>query len=342
MKKTILVVMLLTVAAVVAALPAAIGWLVHDRLAPTIADGFPGATTKWDRGWFRSGLEVEDQAFSARLDFRHASPGAGWLSVDGLVTLAEWAAAIDLNARLSLGGTLSASARTPELEVPGPVTWRYAAPNLTLTADRGGEARVTGAAERLLIFDDMGNRLALSPAGLEFVMQSAGVGTASARLELTAQRIGESQSRLSVSLESIDQAALAELLQALGELAGTEPGSAGAGLGVIGAASAWQQLVAGGLRINILELALDDHFALSGHWQPDSRNFALDGQGRRDTLLDWWSAILGLTGRVQPQQARAAARLGLLDLAEQGALQLDDDRVSVDLRELPQSGAAGD
>lgn len=339
MKKTVVILVLLSLATIVVGLPAAIGWFLHDRLSATVDEALPDARVAWDRGWYRSGLRVEDDGFSARLRFRHASPGAGWLSLDGLVTLADWAAAIDLDARLALDGTLSATAEAPTLEVPGPVTWRYEAPALALTAKRGGDSALSGAAGKLLVFDGIGNRLAFVDPSLEVRMQSESIRTASASLELTTQRVGEAESRLTVQLESIDEIALAELLQALGQLAGAEPGSAQAGFGAIGAASAWQQLVAAGLRIEIEELALDGKLSLAGHWQPENKEFLLTGEGRRDTLVDWWSGITGLARHLQPEQARAAARLGLQDLAARGAIRLDQGRVSVDLQALPQPRA---
>lgn len=332
MKKTILILMLLTVAVIVVGTPAAIGWFVHDRLSSTLAEELPDARVGWDRGWFRSGLRVENEAFSARLDFKHASPTSGWLSVDGLVTFVEWAATIDLDARLALDGTLSANATAPRLEIPGPVSWRYASPNLALTTTRGGDARLSGDAEMLLILDGIGNRLTLVDPTLELRVQSE-----AGRLELTAQRAGQPESRLTVTLESIDPVALGELLQALGQLAGAEPGTANAGLGAIGAASAWQQLTSAGLRIEIEQLVLDDALSLSGHWRPRDADFRLTGGGRRDTLLEWWSSVAGLAGQRQPERARAASQLGLRELADAGAVQLEGSRVSVDLQALPRA-----
>lgn len=337
MKKAILILVVLTLAVVVAGVPAAIGWFVHDRLSEAVDEELPEAGVAWDRGWFRSGLRVDDEAFSARLDFRHASPGAGWISLDGLVSLVEWAAAIDLDARLAFDGTLSANASTPSLEVPGPVTWRYQAPDLALVAKRGGDAELSGVAERLLIVDGIGNRLAFLGPALEMRMQSESVRTSSATIALTTSRVGEGESRLSIEIESIDEVALAELLQALGQLAGAEPDTAAAGLGAIGAASAWQQLAAAGLRIEIVEFVLDDELSLSGHWQPDQKDFVLTGQGRRETLLQWWSSIAGLVGELPPEQAREAARVGLQDLADRGAIELERDRVGVDLQAFPRT-----
>jgi len=337
MKKTIIILVLLAAAAVVVGTPAAIGWFVHDRLTRTVAEELPDAQVEWDRGWFRSGLRIDDEAFSARLDFTHASAASGWLSVDGLVTLAEWAAAIDLDARLALDGTLSANANAPRLEIPGPVTWHYASPDLALTASRGAESRLSGSADRLLIFDGIGNRLTLIEPALELRVRSEAAREASGRIELTTQRAGQRESRLAVTLQSIDPVALAELVQALGQVAAAEPGTATAGLGAIGAASAWQQLVSAGLRIEIEQLVLDDALSLSGHWQPEGEDFRLTGEGGRDTLLDWWSSIAGLAGQVQPEQARAASRLALQDLADAGAIELEGSRVSVDLQAMPQS-----
>lgn len=338
MKKLILILVLLTVLVIVLGLPAAIGWFVHDRLSATAAERLPDAQIEWNRGWFRSGMRVEDEDFSARLDFRHASPGAGWFSVDGLVTLSEWAAAIDLDARLALDGTLSARANAPRLDVPGPVSWRYEAPELSLTASRGGDTELSGAADGLLIVDGIGNRLAFSEPKLEFRMQSESMLTSSARVTLVARRLDRPESRIAVRLESIDEFAMAELIEALRQLAGAEPGSTTTGLAAIGVASAWQQLAAGGLVIDIEELVLDGALSLSGRWAPGKRQFALEGEGARATAEDWLASITGLAEQLPPEQARRDVRATLQDLAGQGAITLDRQQIAIDLHSMPQIG----
>ena len=99
MKKLILVLVLVTAVTVVLGVPAAIGLFVQKGISSTVEDRLPDARVAWDRGWFRSGVRIDDEDFNARLNFRHASPGAGWVSVDGLVNLVETAAAI-----VGLGG----------------------------------------------------------------------------------------------------------------------------------------------------------------------------------------------------------------------------------------------
>lgn len=341
MKKLILALVLLTALVVVLGLPAAIGWFVHDRLSATAAERLPDAQVEWNRGWFRSGMRVEDENFNARLDFRHASPGAGWFSVDGLVTLREWAAAIDLNARLALDGTLSARANASRLDVPGPVSWQYEAPELNLTASRGGDAELSGAADGLLILDGMGNRLAFTEPKLDFHLQSESIKTSSARLALVTRRVGQEESRLAVRLESIDEFAMAELIEALRQLAGAAPESTSASLAAIGVASAWQQLAAGGLVVHIEELVLDGRLSLSGRWAPGKRQLALEGDGARATAEDWLASITGLAEQLPPEQARSDARATLQDLADQGAITLGRQQVGIDLQSMPQTGPEG-
>lgn len=340
MKKWILILVLITALTIVLGLPAAIGWFAQKGISDTVEDRLPDAAVTWDRGWFRSGLRIEDEAFDARLNFRHASPSAGWLSVDGLVNLVETTTAIDIDARLSLGGTLTVNAQAPALNIAGPVAWRYDSPSLRLVGERGGETTVVGTAASLLIVDGIGNRLAFTEPLLDVKLTSESLQDASGRLSLTARRVGRAESRLVLNLSSINAQAVAELVQALQQLAGAEPNSAIAGLGAIGAASAWQQIAAAGLTAELDALVLDGQARLSGQWVPDNRQFSLSGEGARTTVVDWWSSIIGLIQQLPPEQARNVASQALEDLAAQGAIALDREQVTVDISALPADGAA--
>src|SRR6056297_321127 len=331
MKKLILILVLLTAATVALGLPAAIGWFVQKGISSTVDERLPDAQVEWDRGWFRSGVRIEDEDFSARLNFRHASPGAGWVSVDGLINLVAAAAAIDIDARVSLGGTLTVNAQAPALDVPGPVTWQYDAPSLRAVAEQGGDTRVSGTADGLLVVDGIGNRLAFAEPVLDFKLDSESMQTASGRLTLTARRVGRPESRIMVNISSINANAIAELVQALRQLAGAEPESAAAGLGAIGAASAWQQLAAAGLTVELDELVLDGQARLSGRWIPDNRQLTLNGEGDRATIVDWWSNIVGLAQQIPPEEGRSRARQTLEDLAAQGAITLGRRQVTVNI-----------
>lgn len=336
MKKLVLILALLLALTVVLGLPAAIGRLLHNGLSDTISENLPAAEVEWDRGWFRSGVRIEDKDFRARLDFRHAPLGPpGWISVQGLVTLTAPAATIDLTARLALDGSLALAASAPTLDMPGPVAWQYRAPIVRLDAGRDGEFEFHGAAESLLVVDGIGNRLSFVEPVLEASAQTASDRTSTARLTLETRRLGQQESRLALDLASVDRAAFGELVEALRQLSAAPPDSPAAGLGAIGAASAWQQLVAGGLRMEIEELVLDNQLSLSGQWQPNDKSFSLTGEGERATLLDWWTNIVGLAGQLPPEQARMAASQGLQDLAARGAITTGRDRISVNLQSLP-------
>jgi len=340
MKKLIVILVLVTAATVALGLPAAIGWFVQKGISNTVEDRLPDARVEWDRGWFRSGVRIDDEDFNARLDFRHASPGAGWVSVDGLVNLIDLAAAVDIDARMSLGGTLTANAQAPALDISGPVTWRYDAPSLRIVAEQGGDTTLSGNAEGLLIVDGIGNRLAFAQPVLDFKLISESMQTASGRLSLTARRVGQAESRLVVNLASINATAVAELVQALRQLAGAEPDSTAAGLGAIGAASAWQQIAAAGLTVELEELVLDGQAQLSGRWVPEERQLTLNGQGDRATIVDWWSNIVGLARQIPPEEGRSVARQALEGLAAQGAISLGRRQVTVNLEDIQQAETA--
>jgi len=342
MKKVILILVLLTAVTAVLGLPAAIGSFVKNGISSTVDEQLPDARMEWDRGWFRSSVRIEDERFSARLNFRHVSPEAGWLSINGLVQLSEIPAAVDVDARVSLGGTLTVNARAPELDVPGPVTWRYDAPSLSLVAERDGATRVHGAADGLLVVDGIGNRLAFSDPRLDVILTSESMQTSSGTLSLTAKRVGRAESRIGVKISSINSSAVTELVQALRQLARAEPDSAAARLGAIGAASAWQQLAAAGLTVELEEFVLDGRTGVSGRWVPDDRALTLTGQGERATVVDWWSNVIGLSEQLRPEDARSIAQLRLEELEADREITLDRRQILVDLRTTAEAGAGTD
>src|SRR6056297_65828 len=318
MKKTLIVLALLVVVVLVLGTPALIGSLIHGQAAGSLEERLPEADIRWDRGWFRTALNIADEDLRADFDFSHVSlTPPGWLTVDGRVVLGALGATVEVSGHVgpALDADLRASA--PALTVPGIVTWRYREPALEAVA-ADNRIDVHGSAETLEIADGLGNQLMLAETELNAGLGESGASEIELRIEVSAARSGLPRSRAALVFDHVDPLALEQLVRSLQQLSSSEQGTTSGGLAAIGLASAWQQLAARGLVLRLESLMLDGELEVKGRWIPGQRRLELDGGGARDTLLAWWSRIDGLLRQVPPREARAAAELALTELERSG------------------------
>lgn len=340
MKKTLIILALLTVVLLVLGIPALIGSLIHGQAAESLERQLPGAEIRWDRGWFRSALNIASEELDAEFEFGHTSLSPpGWLTIDGRAVIAELGATVDIEGRIGAALDASLTASAPTLTVPGIVTWRYAEPRLKLVA-ADDRIDLTGQAAALRIADELGNQLALTDAALAAGLEPSRRNDLALRIELSAARAGFPASRAGIVFDQVDPRALEELANSLEQLAASEQGSAGGGLAALGLASAWQQLAARGMVVRIEELSLDGALRLEGEWAPGQR-LDLEGEGARDTLLAWWSQIAGLIRQLPPSAARAAADEAIGELESGGRVQRSGDRIRISVSEEATSVGPG-
>lgn len=340
MKKTLIILAVLTVVLLVLGIPALIGSLIHGQTAEPLERRLPDAEIRWDRGWFRSALNIVSENVDADFEFGHTSLSPpGWLTIDGRAVLSELGTTVDVEGRIGAALDTSLTASAPALTVPGIVTWRYAEPRLKLVA-ADDRIDLTGQAAALRIADELGNQLALADAALAAGLEQSGRSDLALRIELFADRAGLPTSRANVVFDQVDPRALEDLAESLEQLAASEQGSAGGGLAALGLASAWQQLVARGMVVRIEELSLDGAFRLEGEWVPGER-LDVEGDGEREALLAWWSQIAGLVRQVPPSEARAVASDALRELESQGQVQRNGDRIRISLSGERRSGDPG-
>jgi hypothetical protein len=339
MKRTLLIGALLLMALLVVSVPAGIGWFIEDRARPALEQRLPGAAIAWDRGWFRSGFAIEDADVDADLDFRHLplSP-PGWLAFDGRVLVTDPATAVDVQGHVSLGMEGEIEASAPTLDHGDRVRWQHGNPHLNLDG-RDGRLRVTYRADTLVVEDSLANRLVLANPDGRVVTEESGERKLAVTIALEASRAGLAPSRALLRLDGVDAWALQQMVQAISQLVSEGRDGAVGGLATLGLASAWQQLVEGGLVLTLEQLALDGSLELAGRWSPSSRSFTLAGAGEQDALLAWWSTLAGLIGRLPPEQARAAARRSLADFVDQGLVSRTGTRLRVALESLPADDA---
>ena len=331
MKKTLIVLVLTVLAVAVLGIPALIGSMIHGQAAESLDEALPDAEIQWDRGWFRSALNIAGEDLDASLEFGHASLSPpGWLTVDGRLILGELESTVDVSGRIRpmLDAQLEASA--PSLTVPGVVTWRYAQPALEFSS---GNDRIDllGGAETLRIADMLGNELLLTDVELRGAMAESSSRDLEIRIGLSARRAGLPPSRVSIVFDQVNASALQQLVESLRELSATESGSASAGLAAIGLASAWQQLVERGLVLQLETLELDGDLQIDGQWVPAEGKLDIEGEGARDVLLAWWSRIEGLIEELPPSAAREATDRALSELERDGHVQRTGERIRVSL-----------
>jgi len=328
MKKFFVLIMLL-VAAGLAAVPAAVGWLLHERLEIWANDNAGQVTLTRQSGWRRSSARISGDGFDLDLRFRHLSwkPPA-WLTLEGVARLDSLQMPLEISGRLAGAGKLHLDAAAPALELPGLVVWRYREPRLGLVASRGGHAMVTAGAANLAVFDGLGNQLALEQAGLAFDLQMDET-SAEVSLDVHARRIAEPESRLQLALTGIDRAALGTTLEQLRLLISAEPESRVQAMAMLGVLNGWQEMIQGGLQMQHASLALDGDFSVDGQWQPGAGGLRLHGGGARQTAREWWAAVFGLSQQMPPAAAGREVDARLQELAGQGWLKLDRDSIEL-------------
>ncbi|MDX1626311.1 MAG: hypothetical protein R3323_07345 [Wenzhouxiangellaceae bacterium] len=325
MKKALIVLLLMAI--VVAAIPAVVGAILANELPDAARQQWPDARVDWDGGWLRSRLRIDDPELEVDATFHHLSISpAAWITFEGRAIPMEPAGVIDFSGFLGLAGRLTARASAPSLDVDDRARWNWQGLTGEVDVARDGEAVGTLRADRLTIRDALGNQLQLAEIGLDLGWSQPGERTGRLDLDLSARRDAQPSSRLAISAREVTVAAAAELGGALARLASADPRTAGGGLDALGAASAWQQLVAGGLELRLETLVLDEVVEASGRWTPAAGPLRLDGRGALPTLVDWWSTVLGLSAELRPREARDQVRAAVADLQAAGAMYVEGQR----------------
>lgn len=337
MKKFVMVLVFLLLLALTAA-PAAVGWLLHERLAQWADENSGQVQVNQQRGWRRSSAHLAGDGYALELRFRHLTlKPASLLAFAGMGRLDTVEATFDLHGHVTGNGTLHVEAAASALEWPGDVVWRYQEPRLHLVISPGGDAAVGARASSAVGLDGLGNQLLLEQARLDFCLQTEG-SSADASLDVQAQRMARPDSRLQLSLTGVDREAAGEALAQLRLLLAARPESPAQAMALIGVLNGWQQMVERGLRLEQAVLQLDGDFQVEAAWQPGEKGFRLSGGGSRRALADWWAGIHGLSQQVPPGTARREIDLRLQELADQDWLHLERDRIELaPARQLPDS-----
>ncbi|MGB0513304.1 MAG: hypothetical protein ACPGJE_00530 [Wenzhouxiangellaceae bacterium] len=312
-------------------LPAGVGLLLQSRGQAALVEDMPEARIDWQRGWTRSRVEMETESWRAMIRLRHAplSP-PGWLAGDGRVTLFEPPAVFDVQAHVTPAIGLRGSAEAPSIRIDGPVGWSAEQPRVAIEALAERTFSFDAAIASVLGADGLGNRLALNQTALEIDVRPEDTRFDRAAVDLRLTRAGHPPSHLRLRISRIDHQALVLLLQSVEQLIAAEPDSAAASLAMVGVLSAWSELAAAGVTVDLESLVIDGELRLNGRWTPATREFVLEGGGPAELALDWAAAVIGLGNALAPEAARAGARALLEELVvEQDGVSVNSGSISV-------------
>ncbi len=305
--------------------PGLLGAFVHQRVSTTLAESWPEATVRWQRGWFASRVEAADGQVHLVLDLRHPPLDlAAPLAAGGTLTLADPEARIALDGALHWGLHLDVAARADDLRSNADVSIRADQPRLALWRGRDGALDLHLEAAALTLTGPPDARLNTRDLTLTAAFDGGNPGHF--ELHLNATRPGRPASRLRLVADRIDAERANNLLEALSAALETRPGSATASIAWLGVASAWEQLARAGLVIELEPLVLNGAATLEGRWMPADGPPRWTGGGRLDTIEDWWIPIAGLARAEPSVQLREELRLQLEQAARTGRLVIDGDR----------------
>lgn len=326
-RRLLLVVSLLL--GIVLLVPGLLGLFVHRQVAGLLAEDWPEATVRWQRGWFTSRVEAADADAHLLLRFRHPPLDLGALmDANGQLTLSAPAARIDVSGRFDWALGTAIDARAPTLEFADRVSGSASGLVLDVDRRRDGRLDLRVTADRFELRRAPDARLDLRTAHI--ALHSDGQDPGRLAIELDATRSGAAASRLRLAADTVDRARAAELASALSIALRTPPESAGASLAWLGVASAWEQLARAGLAIELAPLDLDGRARIEGRWVPADGEPELRGEGELDALAGWIVPISGLLSGESEARLYPVFELQIEAMAGTPGLRIEGGRFELD------------
>lgn len=323
------IMLLLAAAAVIAALPAGIGWVARDRVNSALDEQWPEASRRWSPGWLRSAVQIASPDGEADLTIDHFSTAPpGWLSATGRLRAERPPMVVDATGHLGWRGDFVLRFDADALEIPGPPRWHYRAPDLIVEGRVGEGAATRFRTPALSIHDPAGNVLELRDVELALSLQRVPDERMDVSLTLQTSRPGQPDSRLQLRFNGLDREALAQLIDALRALSARNPESATGRLAQLGVLGAWQQLADAGFTVALDPLRLDGTFEVEGRWHPGQAP-RIRGGGSRETLRRWITDLVGLQLQLPPRLAAEQVDVWLQQAMERGWIRLQQDRIEI-------------
>lgn len=315
--------------------PGLLGLVVHRQVSAWLADSWPDASVRWQRGWFSSRVEAADGQAHVALDIRHSPLDLdGPLLAEGPLTLAEPATGIELRAALDWRFDFTVDARSDSVESRAPVSAAAGPSTLSFLRTRDGVVDLRVVADAITIARDPDAVLGLNDVAL--TVATNGQDPGELQLSLEVRRSDASTASLArIRIDGIDQERARAWREAMAGALAAPPGSVQASLAWVGVASAWEQLARAGLVLYLEPLTLDGQVALDGQWRPTARDLRVAGTGSLQTLEDWVVPIVALSTGEPIESLRREFELQVEALAEQPGIEIDGERFRVDWPGVP-------
>lgn len=329
MRKLIIIGVLLLLAAWLLLMPALVGFYLRDAVPAWLAQWPDAEEADYRPGWFESHLRFQPEPdLGLVLQARHFPPlKAGWLALEGSLDSPLAPQGVGIEGHLGLTGSwhLRAAADRFLTRAQGGLLAHQLALNLSQVA--GQPLSLVVNAERVDLNEQAPSLLDVRARGLRRVADDERI---SLGLDLQTRTAELGSAALTLRAGPIDPAQLELLVQGLGQLAESSPGSMSEGMALMTLAGAWQEMAADGLVIELERLQLGDQTRFEGRWQAGQPSPAIAGSGELDELENWLLSFAPQALSDDPQSAGNVAEL----LSELGELQVDEQRFRFSSRSL--------
>ncbi|MEE4639726.1 MAG: hypothetical protein V2J42_13390 [Wenzhouxiangella sp.] len=329
MRKLIIIGLLLLLAAWLLLMPMVVGFYMRDTIPTWLAEWSEPNEADYRPGWFGSRLEWRpDAELSLRLDARHFPPlKPGWLALQGDLDSPLTPRGADVRGHIGLTGSWHLSATVERFEplLHNDLIAHQLWVNVSQVA--GQPLSLIVNADRIDLPAQAPPLLDLRARGLRRENENDQI---SLGLDLQAQTHELGPTALTLRAGPMDAAQLELLIQGLGQLAESSPGSVTESMALLTLAGAWQQMATDGLIIELERLELGTEIRFQGRWRAGQTTPMATGAGDLDELERWLR-------RFAPQ-----ANFGdLMDaLAEAGELEIRDRRFQLSVSPDPGPSSA--
>lgn len=332
MKRPIIIVFAAAAAIWLALLPLLVG-LYLRAWVPDWTAGWPDAeAAEFRAGWFRSVLRWQSaDGIELELQARHVPPlKPGLVRIHGWINTPMTPEPVRLDGHLGLTGGWHLQARAAQVVDPGSLAQgarglelNFAQPagqplTLIVRADElGGEQPVDAPAlgQLRLMARHHRDEAGAHHLGLDLSLEAENLGTAG----------------LTLSAGPAAPEAVEELFDGLLQWATSPADSFAQRMAVLTIVGAWQQLAAGGMVMRLEQMHFGENTRLAGQWPIRLPQPRIEGAGRTDELINWYTALAVRLGGQRRDQAELQGRAWLITLTQHGLIHLDEQRFRVQI-----------
>jgi len=290
--RKLIIIGLLALAVWLAGMPGLVGFYLREAVPEWLQESGRSTEINYVPGWLNSHAFYQpDASMALHLTARHFPPlKPGWAALAGELNSPFTPEGAEIWAHLGLTGSwhLSAHAETFEANPDSSLMAR----DLTLNVAQipGQPASMTVSAAELVLPAQPEPLLDLRVRGMK---RKTSEDTLRLGLDIHARDdlLGHAQLTLQAGPLSPDH--LETLMQALNQLATSEPGSVSENLAMLSLASVWQQMASKGLTIELEALRFGEATFFEGLWAIAEPEPELSGAGDIQALNRWLNRLVG-------------------------------------------------